>query len=66
MVTNKALVSMATYMPLDKESFLKLSGTGEALVYPYFAENALNNEIKHVERQKRGAKGTQVTILGTK
>lgn len=30
-VTNKALVSMATYMPLDKESFIKLAGCGEKL-----------------------------------
>ncbi|MBR3004711.1 MAG: HRDC domain-containing protein [Lachnospiraceae bacterium] len=30
-VSNKALVDMATYMPLDKESFLKLHGTGEKM-----------------------------------
>ena len=31
MVTKKALVSMATYLPQDKESFIKLAGTGEKL-----------------------------------
>ena len=31
MVTNKALVNMATYMPLDKESFINLIGCGERL-----------------------------------
>ena len=31
MVTKKALVSMATYLPQDKESFINLGGTGEKL-----------------------------------
>lgn len=31
MVTRKALVSMATYLPQDKESFINLAGTGEKL-----------------------------------
>ncbi len=31
MVTKKVLVGMATYMPLNKESFVKLSGAGEKL-----------------------------------
>lgn len=30
MVTKKALVSMATYLPQDKESFVKLAGTGKS------------------------------------
>ena len=31
MITNRALVSMATYMPLSKETFITLDGLGEKL-----------------------------------
>lgn len=42
MVTKKALVSMATYLPQDKESFINLAGTGEKLYITFYnAENRL-------------------------
>ncbi|MBR2554569.1 MAG: hypothetical protein IKE94_06870 [Aeriscardovia sp.] len=56
MVTNKALVSMATYMPLDKESFLKLSGTGEKMYakcgeqYISVIKEYLNEKESHIKQ----------------
>ena len=55
MVTNKALVSMATYKPLDKETFVSLAGTGEkmfakcgeqyiAVIKEYLDEHELQEE----------------------
>lgn len=50
MVTKKALVSMATYLPQDKESFINLVGTGEKL-YNKCGERFIS-EIRNFLREK--------------
>ena len=52
MVTKKALVSMATYLPQDEESFVNLAGTGEKL-YNRCGERFIS-EIRNYMAEKKG------------